>query len=273
MGLPRGKRWIYDTGTLIPMIMRWPGKLKSGAVREDLSTVIDLAPTMLSVAGVDVPDHMHGRVLIGEQTGNEPPYLFFHRDRMDEVYELQRAARDRRWKYIRNYEPEKTYAQRLDYMDQMPTMKDWRRLNAEGKTHRRTEELVYGSKANRRTLRHRKRPLGVEQSCRIAQYSDRLERMRAATEAWQDEIGDMGLIPEAVMMEEMKPGGATPKTEPPAIAFVDNKISISCPTEGSSIVYQTKTSKGWSNWKAVHQIVRSTQGCNSSKSLSPRLSR
>ena len=249
MGLPRGKRWIYDTGTLIPMIMRWPGKLKSGAVREDLSTVIDLAPTMLSVAGVDVPDHMHGRVLIGEQTGNEPPYLFFHRDRMDEVYELQRAARDRRWKYIRNYEPEKTYAQRLDYMDQMPTMKDWRRLNAEGKLTGGQKNWFMVPKPIEELYDTEKDPWELNNLAESPQYSDRLERMRAATEAWQDEIGDMGLIPEAVMMEEMKPGGATPKTEPPAIAFVDNKISISCPTEGSSIVYQTKTNKGWSNWK------------------------
>ncbi len=133
MGMPRGKRWVYDTGTLIPMIMRWPGELKAGTVREDLTSVLDLPPTMLAVAGVEVPNYMHGRVLIGDNATPEPSYLFFHRDRMDEVYELQRAARDRRWKYIRNYEPEKTYAQRLDYMDQMPAMQDWRRLAAEGK--------------------------------------------------------------------------------------------------------------------------------------------
>ena len=133
MGMPRGKRWIYDTGTLIPMIIRWPGKIDAGAVRQDLVSVIDLPPTMLHVAGVEVPRYMHGRVLLGEQQGKEPPYLFFHRDRMDEVVELQRGARDRRWKYIRNYEPQKTYAQRLDYMDEMPAMKDWRRLAAEKK--------------------------------------------------------------------------------------------------------------------------------------------
>ncbi len=136
MGMPRGKRWVYDTGTLVPVIMRWPGHLKNGGLRKDLVSVLDLPPTMLAVAGLEVPSSMHGRVLLGHhgvKAGREPPYLFFHRDRMDEVYELQRAARDRRWKYIRNYEPEKTYAQRLDYMDAMPAMQDWRRLAAAGR--------------------------------------------------------------------------------------------------------------------------------------------
>ena len=106
---------------------------------------------------------MHGRVLLGDDADEEPPYLFFHRDRMDEVYELQRAARDRRWKYIRNYQPEKTYAQRLDYMDEMPAMRDWRRLAAADRLVGRPKELVCRSQADRRAVRHRKRSVGAEQ--------------------------------------------------------------------------------------------------------------
>ena len=77
MGMPRGKRWIYDSGTLIPMIMRWPGKIDSGSVREDLVTVLDLPPTMLAVAGLDVPNSMQGRVLIGEQKKQSLTIFFF----------------------------------------------------------------------------------------------------------------------------------------------------------------------------------------------------
>ena len=249
MGLPRGKRWIYDTGTLIPMIMRWPDKLKPESVREDLVNVVDLAPTMLSVAGIDVPQYMHGRVLIGTEQQPEPPYLFFHRDRMDEVYELQRGARDRRWKYIRNFEPEKTYAQRLDYMDAMPTMKDWRRLNAEGKLTGGQKNWFAVPKPIEELYDTEKDPWELTNLAELPQYADRLSRMRTATEAWQVDIGDMGLIPEAVMMEEMKPGGATPKAAPPKIEKVGGKLSISSPMDGASVVYRTQTPKDWTGWK------------------------
>ncbi|MGB7346291.1 MAG: sulfatase [Pirellulaceae bacterium] len=253
MGLPRGKRWIYDTGTLVPVIMRWPEKLKADSVREDLVSTMDLTPTMLSVAGIDPPKYMHGRVLIGATKQPEPSYLFFHRDRMDEVYELQRAARDRRWKYIRNYEPEKTYAQRLDYMDAMPTMQDWRRLNAEGKLTGGQKNWFAETKPNEELYDTEKDPWELTNLASLPQYSDRLARMRTATETWQEEIGDMGLIPEAMMMEEMKPGGKTPRVEPPVITVSGGNISIMSPTEAASIVYQleseTGSGKSWSEWK------------------------
>jgi hypothetical protein len=73
--------------------------------------------------------------------------------------------------------------------------------------------------------------------------------MREATEAWQVEIGDTGLVPEAVLMEEMKPEGKSPVTETPKIASVGGVITLACDTEGSSIVYQTRDDGNWSDWK------------------------
>lgn len=267
MGMPRGKRWVYDTGTLIPMLVRWPDKLDPGTVREDLVSVMDLPPTMLAAAGVEVPRYMHGRRLLGDAAGEEPSYLFFHRDRMDEVYELQRAVRDRRWKYIRNYQPHKTYAQRLDYMDEMPAMKDWRRLAA-------ADRLVGGQKNWFRVPKPveelydtERDPWELNNLASLPQYQQRLSRMRRATEQFQERIGDKGLVPEAVMMEEMKPGGVVPETDPPKIARSGGLVSLTCPTEGSSIVYQVRRGNQWSDWRLytksledVGQAVRA-QAC------------
>ncbi len=249
MGLPRGKRWIYDTGTRIPMIIRWPGKIKPGTTREDLVSVLDLPPTMLSAAGVAVPRYMQGRNFLGDSAEPEPPYLFFHRDRMDEVYELQRAARDRRWKYIRNFEPEKTYAQRLDYMDAMPAMQDWRRLAAAGRLNGGQKNWFVVPKPIEELYDTETDPWELNNLAELPQYAERLARMRLATEAWQQQIGDTGMVPEAVLMEEMKPGGAIPETEPPTIAHAGGIVTLACETEGSSIVYQTKGDSGWSDWK------------------------
>ncbi|MCG8652763.1 MAG: hypothetical protein MI861_23185, partial [Pirellulales bacterium] len=266
MGMPRGKRWVYDTGTLVPVIMRWPDRIKPSSVRGDLVSVLDLPPTMLAVAGVEVPTYMHGRVLLGDQAGDEPSYLFFHRDRMDEVFELQRAARDRRWKYIRNYEPEKTYAQRLDYMDAMPAMQDWRRLAAAGKLVGGQKNWFLVPKPIEELYDTEKDPWELNNLAGLAQYANRLARMREVTEAWQQDIGDTGLVPEAVMMEEMRPGGALPVTEPPTLARVGGLVTLACPTEGASIVYRTGQDGTWSGWKLYtrsfrHQGKLQAQAC------------
>jgi len=249
MGMPRGKRWIYDTGTHIPMIMRWPGNLKAGSLREDLASVLDLPPTMLNIAGVDLPRYIQGRVLIGDDAASEPAYLFFHRDRMDEAFELQRAARDRRWKYIRNYEPERPYSQRIDYMDKMPAMRDWRQFAAEGKLVDGQKNWFAAVKPIEELYDTANDPWELANLADSPQYADRLARMREATEEWQQEIGDLGMVPEAVLMEEMKPGGQTPQTEPPMIAIDGNRVSLSCQTEGASIVYQVRQGESWSRWK------------------------
>ncbi len=257
MGMPRGKRWIYDSGTHIPMIMRWPGNLDQGEVRDDLTNTVDLAATMLSVAGIERPRRLQGRVLIGEQRQKEPPYLYFHRDRMDEVYELQRGARDRRWKYIRNYMPERTYAQRLDYMDAMPAMQDWRRLAAAGKLVGGQKNWFAETKPIEELYDTEKDPWELNNLADSEQYTDRLARMRRATETWQEEIGDLGMVPEAVMMGEMKPGGVTPKADPPLIAIGGGMISFRSPTEGASVLFRTqKKGQPWGPWSVASPSIK-----------------
>ncbi|MFM2093762.1 MAG: hypothetical protein RIS70_886, partial [Planctomycetota bacterium] len=142
-GLPRGKRWLYDSGVHVPLLIRWPGKLKPGAVYENLVCLLDLAPTMLRLAGTTGSPHLHGRILppieiaitgddeTASNAGRE--FVFGHRDRMDETYDLIRSVRDKRYKYLRNFAPQRGYAQNISYMNQMPTMKEMRRRNAEGK--------------------------------------------------------------------------------------------------------------------------------------------
>ncbi len=93
-----------------------------------------------------------------------------------------------------------------------------------------------------------KDPWELENLADLPQYAARLKRMRMATETWQETIGDTGLVPEAVLMEEMKPGGKLPTTEPPEISVDGKTVSIKCPTEGASIVYQTKEGGGWGDW-------------------------
>lgn len=255
MGMPRGKRWIYDSGTHVPMLMRWPDRIKPGSVREDLVSLLDLPPTMLDAAGIDVPDYMHGRILIGDRTADEPSYLYFHRDRMDEAFDLQRGVRDRRWKYIRNYETEIPYAQHIEYMDEMPAMGDWRRLDAANRLSGGQKNWFVTPKPVEELYDIATDPWELDNVALLPQYADRLQRMRDATESWQQSIADTGMIPEAVMMEEMKPGGDAPETQSPTIAIVGGMISLACQTEGASIVYQIQQGDSWSDWMLYTKSV------------------
>jgi len=240
-GMPRGKRWPYDSGTHVPVIVRWPGNVKPNTVRGDLVNTIDFPCTMLSVAGIDVPDYMQGRVFLGDNQQPGPKYLFYHRDRMDESYEIMRAVRDNRFRYIRNFEPEKPYSQGIDYMDLMPAMIEWRRLNAEGKLTGGQKNWFQKPKPIEELYDTTADPHEIRNLANDPKHQKTLAAMRTALEDWQLEVGDLGLVPEPVLMYGMKPGGKIQKTSEPRTQISKNRlVTITCNTPGASIAYSVK---------------------------------
>ena len=237
-GLPRHKRWLYDSGIRVPLLVRWPEKIQRGSVRDDLVCFLDLAPTILSLAGVERPTHFQGQVFLGDEREPERGYIFAARDRMDETLDIIRAVRDKRFKYIRNYRPDLPYAQPISYMDEMPTMKEWRRLAAQSELsgpqqiffapHKPVEEL-YDTEAD---------PHEIHNLADDPHYADELTRLRAAHETWREETADLGLIPEAELMQRARPGGTWSVTKEPVITFAEGRAAVQCATEGSSIAYR-----------------------------------
>lgn len=202
-GLPRGKRWIYDSGVHIPLIVRWPGVMEAGDTSDELVSTQDLPPTMLSLAAVEPKTYMHGRVFLGEQKETAPAMLFFHRDRMDEALETMRGARDHRFKYIRNFAPLRPYAQHIDYMDQMPTLVDLRRLNAAGELDEVQGLFFRKSKPTEELYDVVVDPHETVNLAGEPEYRETLVKMRSALEDWQECMGDLGMVPEPIMMERL----------------------------------------------------------------------
>lgn len=276
-GMPRGKRWIYDSGTHVPVIMRWPGKLAAGKSREDLVSLIDLTATTLSVAGISPPEYMHGRVLIGNEQEQEPEFIFFHRDRMDEAYEIQRGARGQNFRYIRNFEPEKTYAQGIDYMDEMPAMKAWRRLNAQKKLSPPQTNWFAKSKPIEELYDCDIDPHNIQNLAADSRFSSQLKKFGTATENWQLRIGDLGMVPEPVLMETINSMKVT--VVAPKIKIENGHLLLPCETGGASLTFRTKRSGRWSGWRLYpyrSQIESSMEqieakacriGCGESKSV------
>lgn len=267
-GLPRAKRWIYDSGLRVPLIVRVPPKWRKlampdrpaavapGTVNDDLIAFIDFAPTMLSLAGLKIPSHMQGRAFLGSRKAEPREYIFAARDRMDEAYDLIRAVRDKRFKYIRNYMWYLTRGQDLRYMNQMPTMQAMRRLHAEGRLQGPQTQYFEPTKPIEELYDtvsdpHEVRNLAGDPAC-----AETLHRLRRIHEQWYDETQDIGLIPEPIFDELKRPGGEYETTAPPVVvkwtggSASGGTVTMACATCGASIAYRIggdpKSRTGWS---------------------------
>ncbi|MBW8884337.1 MAG: sulfatase [Planctomycetia bacterium] len=238
-GLPRSKRWIYDSGTHTPLIIRWPGKLTPGSVNEELVAFIDFAPTLLNLAGVEIPRYMQGRAFLGENLKQQRQYVYAARDRMDEAIDIIRGVRDKRYHYIRNYRPDLPYAQHISYMDEMPTMKEWRRLAAAGELKGPQAIFFQSTKPVEELYDAQTDPHEVKNLAGDPSFAKILAELRNAHEKWREETGDVGLIPEAELNEQRRPGGKWSVTADPTMTPQSGKIGIECQTEGASITYRT----------------------------------
>jgi N-sulfoglucosamine sulfohydrolase len=202
-GLSRGKRWPYDSGLRVPLLVRWPGKIQAGSVRDDLVCFLDLAPTVLALAGAEIPPHLQGRVFIGEKTGIAPKYLFAARDRMDETYDRIRSVRSERYRYIRNFHPELPYMQYINYMDEMPIMRDWRRLAFEGKLNKTQMLFMSPTKPQEELYDLDQDPHEINNliSSKSAEIQRIKQEMSNALDRWIVETKDLGAIPETELIK------------------------------------------------------------------------
>ena len=142
-GMPRSKRWPCNSGLHVPMVVyfpkKWehlaPSEYKAGSASDRLVSFVDLAPTMLSLAGIRPPDWMQGNAFAGIHQSNPQSLLFGERGRMDERMDMVRSVTDGRYVYLRNYMPHVSQAQRVAYQFETPTTRIWHDLFVAGKTN------------------------------------------------------------------------------------------------------------------------------------------
>ena len=203
VGLPRAKRWLYDSGTHIPLIIRVPAKfqksldISSLATDNQLISAVDFAPTVLNIAGIDPPSYLQGRAFLGLHLSPPRKFVYGARDRMDERYDIIRTVRGPQYRYIRNFEPLKPYYQYMNTPEKGATMQEIRKKEASGQldpvmalfsAHEKPVEELYDTHAD---------PFEIHNLADDPAFSQRLSEMRHALSEWQNEIGDVGLIPEA----------------------------------------------------------------------------
>lgn len=202
-GMPRSKRWPYNSGLHVPLLVHIPEKFrrmalrdyKPGGTSDRLVSFVDLAPTVLSLAGLKPQAFHQGHAFLGPQAAPEQPYVYGFRGRMDERYDMVRSVRDKRYVYVRNYMPDRIYGQHLAYMFETPTTRVWSRLNAEGKLNAaqkafwnpKPAEELYDLTADRDEIHN----LASD-----AAHAETLARLRQAQRDLAAKIRDIGFLPE-----------------------------------------------------------------------------
>jgi len=205
VGLPRAKRWLYESSTRVPLMVRIPEKFRApgqgrpGTVDDQLVSFIDLAPTVLNLAGLKAPEHFQGRAFLGPRLTPPREYVHGARDRMDERYDMVRMVRDRRYRYLRNYEPEKPYAQYMNTAEQGVTMRELRRTAPPA-----ARPFMAATKPPEELYDVENDPHELQNLARNPQHRATLERLRREHLRWSDATRDLGLIPEPELMRREK---------------------------------------------------------------------
>lgn len=214
-GMPRSKRWLYQGGLHVPLLISLPPNfsalaaegMQAGTASDIPISFIDMAPTTLSLAGIEPPEWMSGRALLGKYQREPFRYQFGFRDRMDERVDCSRAVRDERFLYIRNWMPHQSQGQFLDYMFLTPTTQAWEKHWKEGKTNQAqsafwlpkpTHEL-YDLAADPHQIHNLFGQKEME--------ADQIRLSRVLAE-WMVESRDWGLTPESIMLADSR--GSSP---------------------------------------------------------------
>lgn len=254
VGMPRGKRWLNESGLHEPLIMRWPGRIAPQSVRTDLVSLMDLAPTLLAACGLPVPPHMQGvRLLNGDGDAVPSPneYVYSTRDRMDEQEDASRSVRDRRYRYIRHFHPDRSPMQHCEYPDRLATWQEFRNLYfGESEQLARGENrslltplqrsLVAATKPREELYDLDNDPHEVRNLADDPAHRETLERLSDLLDEWLTRVNDLGLGDESALIEEWRPGGRPQKTETPSAVYEAGLIRLSCATAGASIGWTTQ---------------------------------
>ena len=254
--LPRQKRLLYDSGIRVPMIIRHPDGLGAGTRNDELVSFVDLAPTVLSIAGIRPSSSMQGRAYLGKYAVEEPKYIYAASDRFDESREDPiRAIRDRRYKYIRYYDTLEPMYYPVGYRDQMPIMQELHLLHDKGELNA-AQALWFRSQKPKEELfdtytdMYEVHDLSVDMA-----YDTVKQRLSKALDDWLSTTQDLNMMPESALRTYFWPGGQQPVTSAPQIERKGNKIEISTTTVGASIGYKlaTDTTETWQIYTAPIQ--------------------
>lgn len=262
--LPRGKRSHYESGLKVPMMVRDPYEKKIRYVDDQISFV-DLAPTTLSLTGLNIPDHFQGRAFMGEKKSEIlRDYVFGSGDRFDETYDRVRSVISKEFIYVKNYYTNRPaykdvlYRKNIDMTNEMLMLYKEDKLNSDQKywyRESKTREEFYVRSED---------PHSLKNLISDERYEDEINKHRMALKNWQDEINDIGAKSEKKHLDSMWPRGIQPKSSKPDVTVKDKTVTIKSNTLGSSNAFiisdndfEPSLDDGW---KLYHEPIKVNKG-------------
>jgi arylsulfatase A-like enzyme len=202
----RGKQFLYDEGIKVPLIVRFPNKVKAGSVRKDQVTHIDIPVSSLVLAGIKVPDYMQGKDIFATDY-KEQLKIVCGRDRCDETVDFIRCVRTKKWKYIRNFLHVVSYMQPCQYKVGKMIVSDSRQLFNEGKLNKIQARAFMPNRPQEELYDLENDPHEINNLAKDPKHKAILEELREDLKTWMITNNDLGLIPEPILDDKGKAAG------------------------------------------------------------------
>lgn len=249
--LPRQKRLLYDSGLRVPLIIRYPNKQRAGERDDRLTSFVDFPPTLLSMAGIAPPSYMQGQAFEGKFKSEKPrAFIHGHADRFDESVDMIRAVRNRKFKYLKNFHPNRPYYLPLAYREQMEVMQELLRLRDAGELDKVQAQWFRQSKEVEELFDIENDPHELNNIANDPAYATVLDTLREECDRWMKSIDDKGFINEVDLIMDFYPNGKAQLTKAPKIEFKNEKVSVSATTPGAQIGYRYISEKApYRGWK------------------------
>ena len=187
----RGKQFLYDEGTHIPLILSGPD-IPTGTTREDLVEHIDIAALSLAAAGIQIPAKMQGRDVMSS-TYEERKFIFAARDRCGEADDRIRSVRSEKYLYIRNFYPSRPHLMPSNYKDGKLIIQRLRALHADGTLNPLAKRILFAPARPAEELYARaKDPWQINNLANSPAHFADLQRHRETLDQWIEETDDQG---------------------------------------------------------------------------------
>ena len=205
-GMPRSKRWPFDSGLRVPLLLHVPGKFRHlappdyapGKVSDRLVSFVDLGPTAIGLTGTKPPANMQGIPFAGAHIGPKKNYLFGYRGRMDERVDMVRTCTDGRFVYMRHFYPDRPYLKHVDYMFQTPTTRVWNEMYRAGELNA-AQAKFWQNKPVEELFDLQNDPDEISNLADSPAHREKTAELRNTLQTWMRETLDLGLLPEAEM--------------------------------------------------------------------------
>ena len=225
-GLPRYKRELFDTGINVPFIILVPKKFSSwqkpGEKIYDLVSFLDIAPTVLNLAGVSIPSYMDGKSIFGNEK-NE--YIFAARDRLDSFKGKTRAVRNKDYKFIKNYSLGIVGAQKLSFRENLMSMKELRKMyenNELNEIQKIWLELI----PELQLYDLNEDPYEINNLAYDPNYKEKVLLLENVLEQWIEKNNFHGHLEEEDLIKVFWPENTQPQTTEPLYSFEDGFLHL-----------------------------------------------